>query len=210
MKKRSAGLFAALLFLALPLLAPGFAPAAEAVPGPEKTVSGLHSVLISVMKDAERLGFRGRYEALDPEIRKRFDLAFITRFAAGRYWKRLTEEQKRELTERFSVMSVATYASRFDGYSGEEFRHVGVEEAKRGRVIVRTVLLKSDGETIDFDYVLRRTRGGWRIINVVVKGVSDLSLKRSQFTSILKKEGIEGLIKRINKKIRDYETGAAD
>ncbi|MFQ5464430.1 MAG: ABC transporter substrate-binding protein [Thermodesulfobacteriota bacterium] len=210
MKKRSLRLFLALLFLALPLLVPGSALSAEAVSGPEKTVSGLHSVLISVMKDAKKLGFRGRYDVLDPEIRERFDLAFITRFAAGRYWRRLTEEQKRELTERFSVMSVATYASRFDGYSGEEFRHIGVEEAKRGRVIVRTVLVKSDGETFDFVYVLRRTGDGWRIINVVVDGVSDLSLKRSQFTAILKKKGIDGLMKKIDKKIRDYETGAAD
>ena len=71
-------------------------------------------------------------------------------------------------------------------------------------MVVRAALQKADGEAIDFVYLLHLAGGEWKIVNVIVNGVSDLSLKRSQFTSIMNDEGFTGLLERIDEKVREH------
>lgn len=174
------------------------------------TVAILHTTLLEVMKKAEKLGYEGRYRRLEPVIKKSFDLDFIIRVATGRYWRDFTPEERAEITEKFTDLSISTYAARFDSWSGEDFRSLATEPLKRGRLVVRTNFVKSSGEILDFDYVLHETKEGWRIINVIVDGVSDLSLKRGQYTGVLKDEGFRALIDKMDEKIRDYANGARD
>ncbi len=171
----------------------------------EALIERLDSTLLSVMKDAKTLGYGGRYKILKPVIEQTYDFTFITRFSVGRIWKTFNEDQHSKLIDRFTTLSVATYAARFDGYGGEEFRLVSSKPLKRGRLLVRTEIVKTDGEIIHLDYVLRKKDGQWRAINVIANGVSDLSLKRAQYTSILRKKKFDGLIKKLDKKIASYE-----
>ncbi len=171
----------------------------------EKVIQTLDNTLLMVMKDAEKLGYRGRYEILEPVVEKTFDFESITRYSVGRLWKTFDDGQKSELTKKFTTLSIATYAARFDGYSGEKFRLVSSKPLKRGRYLVRTELVKPDGEIIHMDYVLKKKKGSWRVINVVVNGVSDLSLKRAQYTYVLRKKNYKGLIRKLDKKIASYE-----
>ncbi len=171
----------------------------------EAVITTLDNTLISVMKDAKRLGYKGRYKLLKSVIENTYDFTFITRFSVGRIWKTFDANQRAMLVQRFTVLSIATYAARFDGYSGEKFRLTSSKPLKRGRRLVRTEIVKSDGEIIHLDYVMRKKAGKWRAINVVANGVSDLSLKRAQYTYILKKKDFEGLIKKLDKKIAAYE-----
>ncbi|MFQ5428206.1 MAG: ABC transporter substrate-binding protein [Thermodesulfobacteriota bacterium] len=171
----------------------------------EPVIERLDKTLLSVMKDAEKLGYRGRYEILKPVIEDTYDFTFITRFSIGKIWKTFGEAQREMLIERFTTLSIATYAARFDGYGGEEFRLTSSKPLRRGRILVRTEILKSNGEIIHLDYVLRKKDEKWLAINVIANGVSDLSLKRAQYTSILKKKSFDGLIKKLDKKIAAYE-----
>lgn len=182
------------------------AVAAAAEPqGPAEVVERLHGTLLEVMKDAHELGYEGRYAKLDPVVRQAFDLRDIVRIAVGSHWGKLSEEDRELLVDTFSRLSVATYASRFDGYSGETFTLDGVEDLKRGRKLVRSGLVKPSGEKIRFDYVLQPEGDGWKIVNVVVDGVSDLSLKRAQYTATLEAKGFAGLLDELKDKIRGYE-----
>lgn len=167
-------------------------------------VEDFHSALVEVMKEGGKLGFDGRYEKLEPVIKTTFDLPFIAKVAIGRYRAELDEAQEARLIEKFTELSVATYASRFDSYSGEAFEVTSTRELRRGRTVVSARLVKSSGEAIEFDYVLQQSGERWKIVNVVVDGVSDLSLKRAQYTSIIKDEGFDALIRKFEEKIRDY------
>ncbi len=170
----------------------------------EQLIERLDNTLLSVMKDAKELGYRGRYDILKPVVERTFDFRSITRYSVGRIWKTFDEDQRSELTKKFTLLSVSTYAARFDGYNGEKFRVVSSKPLRRGRLLVRTELTKSDGEVIHMDYVLRKRAGQWRAINVVVNGVSDLSLKRAQYTYILRKKSYDGLIRKLDRKIAAY------
>jgi len=101
----------------------------------------------------------------------------------------------------FSRLVIATYAHRFDGYSGESFQTVSAKASGHGRIIVRTVLIKRNGSRVHLDYLLQQRKGQWRIINVVAQGVSDLALKRVEYTTILRSQGFEALMARLKKKL---------
>ncbi len=173
--------------------------------GAEAPASGLierfHETLIEVMKEAETLGFEGRYEKLAPAVKETFNLAFMARFAAGSHWKRLSADQRGKLIEAFSALTIATYAERFDGYSGERFDILNETQFRRRTRLVKTGLVKSDGETIILNYLVGQRGGKWGVIDVHFKGVSELAVRRSEYTSVLKRKGFGTLIAVIEKKI---------
>jgi phospholipid transport system substrate-binding protein len=190
-----------LALLALPLLAPAVAPAADTA---ATVVEGLHAELLFVMKQAKKLGYAGRYQRLAPTVSASYDFPYISKVVVGRYWRSFTAEQKSRFIEIFGNLSIATYANRFDGYSGEGFKTIAAEELKRGQRLVKTVLIKANGEEIELDYVLHRNKDQWRIINVIAEGVSDLSLKRADYTAYIKKNGFDALLKKLHEKIQNY------
>ncbi len=194
--------FLALAMLALSLFLP---PPAKAADSATQVIEKLHTELLEVMKKADELGYRGRYERLAPVVTLTYDLPFIAKTVVGRYWEKFTPEQKSKFVETFTRMSIATYADRFDGYSGEVFKTISEDPLRRGRLVVKTVLIKSSGEQVQLDYILHQSSDQWQVINVIAQGVSDLSLKRADYTSYLKKRGFDDLLSKINTKIEQYE-----
>ena len=169
-------------------------------------VEKLHQNLLQVMTKADTLGFSGRVEALDPVLAEVFDFRTISRIVTGKHWKTLNDEQRVEFIDVFTKLSAATYASNFSDFSGEAFETLAVEE-KRGNLLVRTVIVKADGERVTLDYVLRDNEGMWQIVNVIADGVSDLSLKRADYTAVIKSEGFNSLVSKLSDKIAYYGSG---
>ena len=190
----------------------GAAAAARAQGTPAAgVVETLHAELIGVMREADSLGFTGRRDRLAPVIEGAFELPLIARASTGRYWKKLDEAQRARLVDAFTRLTVATYAGRFDGFDGESFRIVSQGPAPRETVLVNSELVKSDGDTVELNYLLRETDAGWRIIDVYLDGVySELATRRSVYAGLIGRKGIEGLIAAIEDKIVEYESGALD
>ena len=188
-----------LLFLSLPAAASGTDPGA-------KVVEKLHAELVDVMKQAHALGYKGRYQRLAPVVTSSYDFPFISKVVVGRYWSEFSLEQKEQFVNTFTKLSIATYANQFAGYSGEHFKTISAEDSTRGRLLIKTVLIKANGEKVELDYMLHQKEHQWQIINVIAQGVSDLSLKRAQYTSYLRKNGFDGLLQKIKDKIKSYES----
>ena len=180
--------------------------AAENLAAGKSVVEKFHSNLLQVMTNADGLGFNGRVDALDAVLAETFDFPTIARIVTGQHWKTLDDDQRAEFIAVFGDLSAATYASNFDGFSGEAFETVGVEE-KRGNILVKTVIVRVDDDPVTLDYVLRDNDGMWRIVNVIANGVSDLSLKRSDYTAVIKSEGFNSLVTKLSGKIANYKTG---
>jgi len=160
--------------------------------------------LIDVMKNGKKLGYSGRYDKLKDPVNNSHDLGKIARIVVGKEWEKLTEPQQQQLVDVFSRMSVASYAHNFKDYDGESFTFDTEEETTRGGVVIHTHLTIPDDKPVKFDYMLKENGGDWRIINIIANGVSDLALKRSEYTTILQREGFDALIAKINEKIDNY------
>ena len=200
----------AVLFALLALLLAGRAPAEPDPPADPaaaaKVVEKLHDALIGVMKEAKALGYEGRYERLSPVIHENFDLPFMAEKSVGRHWKSAGEANQRALVATFSRFTIANFAGRFDGFSGQSFRTLGVEPATYGTVLVRTRLDEPGGEGVALDYRLRSVDGGWRIVDIYLNGtVSELALRRSEYSALIQREGFQALLAKLDERINDLK-----
>ncbi len=190
-----------IFFLAFAWLG-GPAPARAEPPSARAVVATLHDELLAVMKASDTLGYAGRRDRLDPVIAKVFDLPTIARGSIGRYWKKLNPEQRKRLVAAMRRLTVATYAARFNGYAGETFRTLSETPGPRGTVLVATEIVKSSGDPVRLNYLLRPTKTrGWRIVDVYLKGIySELALKRAEYGSVIRRKGFDGLIAALDRK----------
>ncbi|WP_347987377.1 ABC transporter substrate-binding protein [Methylomonas sp. AM2-LC] len=169
-----------------------------------QVVDDFQNELLSVMKQGKELGFKGRYDKLDVAVRKSHDLPKIARIVVGKQWEELSAEQQITLEKVFSQLSISAYAHNFKEYTGESFTFVSEEETGRGGVVIHTNLHIPNEKDVKFDYMMKKKDDGWRIINIIADGVSDLALKRSEYTSVLSKDGFDVLIAKITEKINNY------
>ena len=170
------------------------------------TVKGLYDVLLSTMKNGRILGQSGRFTQLDPVIRRSFDLASMARLSVGPSWAGLSEAQRQQVTESFGRYISAIYADRFDSYAGQKLEVTDEQPAPSG-VMVRSQIIKANGEPVKVDYMMRRNGEDWLICDIYLDGaISEVATRRSEFSTILKNEGIDGLIAALNRKA-DILTG---
>jgi phospholipid transport system substrate-binding protein len=165
------------------------------------TVERLHAALVEVMKLGNRLDHQQRYAQLDPVIQQVYDLPFMSAKTLGRHWKTLSEMDRERWLSSFTRLTVSTYADRFDEYSGQQFEVTSVEPSSRETLMVRTRIILVDEDPIELDYRLRNVEGSWRIIDVFMNGtVSELALRRSEYSSVFKRDGFEFLLTSLEEK----------
>ena len=161
-----------------------------------------YDALLATMKQADQLGLRGRYDKLAPVIRATFDLDAMTRIAVGPEWTAIPPEQQKALLDSFSRMTIATYANRFNGYSGESFEVDPEVLARNTGRIVRTRLLRPKEEPVTLNYLMRGSGDTWKIVDIYLSGtISELATQRSEFGAILKSGGPAALIESLRQQI---------
>lgn len=179
-------------------------PPAAAAEGPTAVVERVNTTLLSVMREAEDLGFHGRYDRIEKVFGETFDFASMARAAAGRFWRDLPEKEQERYLAAFERMSIATYAARFDGWSGQDFQVGEAIDHPRGSVLVRNRLLRPKDEPVAIDYLLRESDGNWRIVDIYLgSGISEIATRRSEYASVFKRQGIEALLSSIEQKAAD-------
>ena len=185
------------------LLAVACVGGATAAPGePQQVIERLHASLLEVMQNAHELGYEGRHAQLEPVLEQSYDFPFMTRIALGPTWRELDADQRAELTELFTDMSVATYAARFDGYGGERFEILGQAPGPRDAVLVQSRIVLPDAEPIQLNYLLRQFADGWRIIDVLLDArYSELARQRAEFAAVLRDGGVPDLVATLERKI---------
>lgn len=193
------------------LLAPAGGQA-SATPGTASyTVESLHETLTGAMKEANELGYEGRFERIAPAVQSCIDQEFMATKSIGRHWKKLTADEQKRWLKTFADLTVANYAGRFKGYSGERFSLDGEEDAPHDTKLVKTTLILPDDDDVILNYRLHQTESGWKIIDIYMNGtVSELSLRRSEYSSKLKREGFEVLIAAVEEKLADFAEGSVD
>ena len=184
------------------------APAGADGKTPTRVIERFHAALLAVAREAESLGYEGRFRRLAPAVEEAFDLDYMAEKVVGGPWKRLapTEQQRWRLT--FGQFMKANYAGRFNRFSGQSFETLGNEPGAHGTAIVRTRLHNPAGEDVDLNYRLRTTPAGWRTIDIFLKGtVSELALRRSEYAAVLRREGFDALLKIVEGRIAELAAG---
>ncbi|RBP12188.1 phospholipid transport system substrate-binding protein [Roseiarcus fermentans] len=149
-----------------------------------RRIHAYYQELLPTLKQADSLSVRERDRRFTPAIGSAFDLAAMTRYAAGPAWSTFTPAQQAAVREAFSRFLVADYASLVKEYSGESFEvePQTTAEPRGGGEVVKTKLIQSGGRSVAINYLVR----GGRVIDVYFNGtISDLATRRDEFASIL-------------------------
>jgi len=183
------------------------APAAAQPSAALQKIERFNATLLSIMQNAETLKFGGRYKTLAPIMLDSFDLGFMARFSAGGHWRGLSPSDQKILVATFERLWVSTYADRFDGYSGEAFEIVGSQKAPRDTLLVKSNIVKNNGEKVAINYLMREKKNQWSVIDILLDGkYSELAKQRSEYTSILKREGLAGLVAKVEAKVKRMQS----
>ena len=164
------------------------------------SVDAFHAVLVDAMQTE---AFDRRVALLEPAVASFFDLGTVARISLGPTWRSLAEERRSAFVALMHQLVTATYADRFDSYSGQSFVQMETVSASTGPV-VKTVLNRINDEPVNLDYYFRSDK----VFNVVADGVSDLSLRRADYAGIIREAGYDGLVADIEASIA--ELGAGD
>jgi phospholipid transport system substrate-binding protein len=169
---------------------------------PAATARALCDALLNAMKMGPSLVFAEREKLLAPEIQRDLDLSLMTRIAVGPSWRNLSPADAKELVDAFSDYSIATYAERFKGYSGERFEvDPTPTPTPRGDSIVHTKLFTGGPNPVQLDYLMRKTGEQWRIIDVYLNGtISEMAARRSEYSATISQGGAPALIALLRKK----------
>ncbi len=183
--------------------APAIAPAVAAADAPEPTavIRSLYDTLLDAMKNGPQLGFDGRYKKLEPALHQAFDIATMCKIAIGPAWTSMPTDKKNALLVAFDKYLVSTYAARFKKFSGTKFEVDDAKPAPGDRMLVESKLIKSDGEPVQLNYLMRKNDAGWQVIDIFLAGaISQMTQMRSEFSEPLRKDGVDGLIQQLEQK----------
>ena len=166
----------------------------------EKKVDEFHHLLIEVMKKGGGEACAFRYNLLLKDVRESFDMPLISNIVLGKWWRKISVDEKLNFIDVFTRYTASTYADRFNHYNNKRFVIISSELSRKDRALVETVL-KSDGhEEVKLSYICRKSSTGWRIVSVSARGVNDLSLKRAEYNAYIEKYGFKTLVDMLDKK----------
>jgi phospholipid transport system substrate-binding protein len=181
----------------------GFAQAAEQ--NPEGLVKQVTEEILQALKSDKKLAAGDKQRALqvaEEKVLPHIDFEEATRLAVGRAWTQASPEQKKQLTTEFRRMLVRIYSNAIQPYEGQTIT-VSPVRMKPGDTEVtvhNTFKRASGGKSVGFDYAMRKTEQGWKIYDIVVEGVSLVLTYRSEFDSVVRQQGVDGLIKALASK----------
>ncbi len=119
-----------------------------------------------------------------------FDMKTIGRFALGRYWRTSTPEERTEYLKLFNEMVVSVYTRRFSEYNGEELKVVGARKDGDSDALVTSKIVPKDGsQSVTVDWRIRFKKDEYKVIDIIVEGVSMSLTQRSDFASVIQRGG---------------------
>jgi len=139
------------------------------------------------------------YGMIEDIVAPHFDFERITQGALGQAWRQATPEQQRQLVTGFKQVLIRTYARSLLSYSGEDIRYLPAKFGSRpNTVTVSTEVQQSGTAPIPVDYRMHNGSGEWRVYDVVISDASLVSNYRNSFADEIRKNGIDGLIRKLN------------
>ena len=139
-----------------------------------------------------------------------FDLKGVGKWALGRYWRRASKAEHIKYLSLFEKFVVATYSKRFRGYTKAKLQITGTTKNNKS-VFVNSQIKRKGSKPIKIIWRVSFSNGQYKIIDIIIEGVSWVQTQRSEFVSVIRNSGgkISGLIKALDKKVI-YLTSSKD
>ena len=189
-------LAALILLVAWPVHANATHPAQDLVVDSTNTVLDLLSENAELIKNDKTFVVKTIEDYIEPHL----DLEAMTKLAVGKNWRKAKTDQRTELVAQFRQLLINTYSNALSQYSGQSIDFLPYRKNKReDRAVVRSEFKQTGGAAIPITYKLR-DKGGWRIYDIAIDGISLVTNYRTGFSNRINAEGIDGLIAELKSK----------
>lgn len=178
---------------------------AFAASGPKAQVEETLEAVIALLKD-KSLERDTRRDKIRKLIYARFDFQLMSQRTLSTNWKKASAEQKDRFVRLFSELLEWSYISRIEAYTNEKVEYLG-EKLKKNRAQVDTFIL-SGGTEIPINYRLINKDDEWLVYDVIIEQISLISNYRSSYRTIVKNDGIDGLLVQMEQKIAELKASA--
>lgn len=186
--------------------APATAPAAPtSAATPRGVIDEVVKQVLGILRD-KNLTRNDKLTKIRGIADQQTDFETLARLTMGRYWRDLSDAQKKEFAKEFEEYISTTHGKVFDEYVDEDVIINGEHEEQRGDLTVNTLIVanrfdsgrRKDVATVD--YRMRQKDNHWKIIDITISGVSLASNYRAQFQDIMANGGYDRLIKLLREK----------
>ncbi|KAF0102281.1 MAG: putative toluene tolerance protein [bacterium] len=191
------------LFLAAALGLMTVATQAQAL-APDALARNTTNEVLSILKQDKELrngNSRKILALVEQKILPNFDFRQMTQLAVGRNWSKASPEQQERLVEEFKTLLVRTYSASLTSVLDYKIEFLPLRMAPgASEVTVNTVVSKSGAPPLPIDYRMERQDNAWKVFDVLVEGVSLVTVYRNSFTSEVRKGGIDGLVATLSRR----------
>lgn len=137
----------------------------------------------------------------------RIDRERTAQWVLGANWRTATPAQREQFIVEFSDLLLRTYGTALRQYDSETLNYLPVQApAGADRVTVRTEIVRPDGPKVSVDYQLTNRSGEWKVYDVIIENVSLVVTYRSEYSAIIKREGMDGLLKQLSERNRSVNS----
>tara|TARA_B100000902_G_scaffold8793_1_gene11052 strand:+ start:2664 stop:3269 length:606 start_codon:yes stop_codon:yes gene_type:complete len=172
--------------------------------GPDELVKKTAEDVIFAIKADEEIQKGNKekiYQLAEDKILPNFDFERIARLVLGRAWRKTDDNQKKEFISEFRTLLLKTYAVALSKYKDQEIKFKPTKISDTDEiVIVKSEIIQGGGQPIKVNYALANNSGKWLVFDIVIEGVSLVTNYRSQFSTEIRKNGIDVLIDKLAKK----------
>jgi len=136
---------------------------------------------------------------IDDTVLPHFDMDYASLLVLGRHAREATPAQRVAFARAFYNALTHRYAEGLVAYTRGAVKVLPAQgPLDQRRTIVRTKVLLASGKNLSVDYAFRKTASGeWKAYDVIIEGISYITNYRNQVDAEIQKEGIDGLIKRL-------------
>ncbi len=161
----------------------------DQVAGAQAFVQNMAQKGINFLSD-EKLSPEARKEEFRKLLRSSYDMRTIGRFSLGTYWKSANKQQQEEYQKLFEKKIVDVYSARFSEYKGQDLEVTSARaEGDTDTIVTSDIIPSKGGEKVQVDWRVRNKGGQYKIIDVIVAGVSMALTQRQDFASVIQRGG---------------------
>lgn len=162
------------------------------------TAKGVEEIINANVSDAEK--DKRFYDLLNGAL----DMDFIGQFVLGRNWRTATPTQRADFIKVYRDLNIKTWSKRFNEFKGKNFAFKGTAPStSKGQVFVNTEVPMDQGAPAKVLWRVREKGNDYKIVDIVIEGVSLAQASRSEYTSFIKNNpgGLNALIKDLSDRL---------
>jgi phospholipid transport system substrate-binding protein len=135
-----------------------------------------------------------------------FDIPSIGRFVLARFARAASAEENEKFSTLFEDVIVYTWSRRFGEYKGQSLKVKDSAPDGEDGALVNSDILGNDGQAFAVAWRLRKREAGFRVVDVIVEGVSMAITYRQEYATIIQQNGgIGGLLAQMQKQVDDLK-----